>query len=111
MDAWAASPAFQSRFAARWRALRAGPLADAAILGRIAGYEATLGAATARNFETWPVADLAFSWGGVANWLCPAATWEQVHTRVLTWLPARTAWMDANVDSFGGGAPGATPPP
>lgn len=36
----------------------------------------------------------------VANWLCPASSWEEEHSRVLAWFPERTAWLDTHVGSL-----------
>ena len=100
VDAWADSPLFQERLAARWVELRKGPLAEAALLDRIAGYEAIMGDAIDRNFARWPIEDIAFSWGDVDNWLCPVDSWEEEHTRVLDWLPERLVWIDDHVAGF-----------
>jgi hypothetical protein len=100
VEAWSASPAFQARLVPRWRQLRGSAWTDEALLARIAGYEATLGPAIERNFERWPVDQIAFSWGGVDNWLCPSTSWDDEHARVLAWIPARTAWLDAHITEF-----------
>ncbi len=100
VDAFARSPRFKDRLISRRAELREDPLTDAAILARIGAYEATLGPALARNFERWPVDEIVLSWGGVDNWLCPASSWEEEHERVLAWIPARTAWLDAWINTF-----------
>lgn len=94
-EALSDSPAFKARLVDRWAELRQGPLTDAAILAKITAYETTLGDATARNFERWPVDEIKFGWGDEDNWLCPASTWEEEHDRVLAWIPERTAWLDS----------------
>lgn len=100
-EGFAASPAFMERLVERWAELRRGPLTDAVILERVAAYEATMGDAIGRNFERWPVDEIAFGWGDEDNWLCPAETWEEEHDRVLAWIPARTAWLDAHIGDYG----------
>ncbi len=100
VDAMAAEPAFHAALVARWSELRQGPMAEDAILARIAGYDATLGDAVTRNFERWPIEDIVYRTDHVADWLCPVSSYEEEHTRVLSFISARLAWMDANIDSF-----------
>ncbi|MES2638543.1 MAG: CotH kinase family protein [Myxococcota bacterium] len=100
VDAMAADPAFHAALVARWAELRSGPMAESAILARIAGYDATLGDAVARNAARWPIEDIAYQTDTVEDWLCPVSTYEEEHARVLTFISARLAWMDANIDSF-----------
>ena len=85
---------------ARWAELRQGPMAEDAILGRIAGYDETLAPAIDANFERWPIKDIAFKTDFVDNWLCPVDSYADEHARVLTFVSDRLAWMDANVATF-----------
>ncbi|MEZ4465424.1 MAG: CotH kinase family protein [bacterium] len=48
-----ADPAFAARFAARWRALRGGLLADAALMARVDALAAVVAPAAERNFAVW----------------------------------------------------------
>lgn len=97
VDLMAGIPEFHAALEARWVELRAGPLAEAAVLERIAGYDATLAGAVDRNFARWPIDDIAFTTDGVANWLCPVGSAAEEHERVLEFISARLAWMDANI--------------
>lgn len=99
-EAFSASPAFRERLLTRWAELRQDTLSDDALFARIAAYEATMGDAIGRNFERWPVDEIAFGWGGEDNWLCPAETYEEEHTRVMAWIPERTAWLDAHLNEY-----------
>lgn len=99
-EALSESPAFKQRLVERWAELRQGPLADAELFARIAAYETTLGPAIQRNFERWPVDEIKFGWGDEDNWLCPASSWEEEHTRVMAWIPERTAWLDAHFGEY-----------
>jgi hypothetical protein len=99
----AAVPAFKDALVTRWAELREGVLADDAVLGRIAGYDATLAGAVERNFAKWPIEDIAFSTDYpevVENWLCPVSTPDEEHARTVAFLTERLAWMDANLASF-----------
>ncbi|MDP2310199.1 MAG: CotH kinase family protein [Pseudomonadota bacterium] len=100
VDAMAAEPAFHAALVARWAELREGPMGEDAILARIAGYDATLGEGVARNFERWPIEDIAYQTDEVDDWLCPVSSHEEEHARVLTFISARLVWMDANIDAF-----------
>lgn len=85
-------PAFRDRLATRWAELRAGPLADDAIVARIAAMQAELAEAEARDHERWPV---------VGQWVDPnwhvGATWQEDVDWLRDWTLARAAWMDAHV--------------
>lgn len=100
VDAMASDPAFHDALVARWTDLRQGPLAEDAILERIAGYDLTLGAAVERNFERWPIEDIAYETDFVEDWLCPVSTYPEEHARVLDFISGRLAWMDANIGAF-----------
>ncbi|MDP2316480.1 MAG: CotH kinase family protein [Pseudomonadota bacterium] len=100
VDAMAADPAFHAALVARWAELRAGPMGEDAILARIAGYDTTLGDAVARNTARWPIEDIVYQTDDVADWLCPVSSYEEEHTRVLSFISARLVWMDANIASF-----------
>ncbi|MEQ1508466.1 MAG: CotH kinase family protein, partial [Myxococcota bacterium] len=69
-------------------------------LDRIAGYDASLAPIIEENFERWPIEDIAFATDGVDNWLCPVASWQEEHDRVVQLLTDRLAWIDANIDAF-----------
>lgn len=93
-------PAFQERLEARWWALRETVLTEEALLARVDESVAIMAPAMDENLEVWPVDEIAFSWGGVDNWLCPVATYEEELERVRDFLPARLAWMDEHIGDF-----------
>lgn len=84
-------PAFAAAVAARWRALRGGILADAAIAERVAGLTAALVEPAARNFAVWP----NLGNGRISAFTSPVtATWEEQIEVLLDWLVRRSAWLD-----------------
>lgn len=100
VDAMAAIPAFHEALVARWAELRRGSLAEDAILGRIAAYDETLGEGVQRNFARWPIEEIAYETDLVDDWLCPVASYEEEHARVLDFISGRLAWMDANIATY-----------
>lgn len=100
VDAMAANPAFRAALVSRWAELRRGPMAEAAIFTRIAGYDATLSEAVTRNFARWPIDEIVYETDTVPDWLCPVSSYEEEHARVLAFISARLAWMDANIAAF-----------
>lgn len=100
VDAMAADPAFRTALAARWFALREGVMSEATIRERISAFDSTLTPGVARNFERWPIEDIAFATDELENWLCPVASYEEEHERVLEFISARLAWMDANIAEY-----------
>ncbi len=100
VNAMAADPAFQAALVARWAELRQGPLADATIAGRIAAIDTTLAPAIERNFERWPIEEIAFGTDELDDWLCPVGSYAEEHARVLDFMAERLAWMDANIAEY-----------
>lgn len=101
--AMAAAPAFEERLVSRWAEMREGSFSDEAVLERIAGYDETLAPAIEANFARWPIEDIAFATDYPVvedNWLCPVDSYEDEHTRTLSFVTERLAWMDANIESF-----------
>ncbi len=92
-------PGFKADLSARWAELRAGPLADDALLARMARYRALQGDGVAENFEIWPFDEITFleKKGGL---LCPVDDPETEYARFQAWTLDRTAWMDANIDAY-----------
>ena len=80
--------AFTRAAAARWRALRAGPWADAAIASTLGAKAAELAAPGARAVARWPEA-LGKPWLGT-----PADRAGIVVGDVKQWTLARLAWLD-----------------
>lgn len=99
IDSMSDVPAFRAALVTRWAELRAGPLADSALLGRVDGYVAVMGDTVYENFERWPIADIEFGWSGV-NYLYAVSSYDEELARVRAWIPERTAWMDAHIDTW-----------
>ena len=97
--AWVAnlaeSAAFRERLVERWAELRAGVLADQALIARVEGYRAIMGETVYENFEVWPIQEIDF--GG---YLPPRSSYDEEYASVLEWIPRRTAWMDANIAAW-----------
>lgn len=100
IEAMVGVPAFKDALVARWFELRQQQLSLARLLGRLEGYDATLAPGLERNLDKWPVDEITVTDVGEPTGLCPVATYEDEHARVLAYIAARVAWMDANIDSF-----------
>ncbi len=100
IQAFAEVPAFRDRLAERWGELRQDLLAEDRILALVDRYDASLAPALGRNLERWPIEDIAFSFGGVDNWLCPVSSYAEEHARVLEFLSDRLKWMDEHIREF-----------
>jgi len=100
IDAMAQVPAFTERLEARWWELRGTVLTEDALLAAVDAAVDTTAPAIEANVALWPVDQIAFSWGGVENWLCPVDSYEEELERVREFLPARLVWMDENIGSF-----------
>lgn len=93
-------PAFVARWRARWRELRAGPLADDAMRADVRAAAAEVDEAQARNFARWPVLGRPIdelphlSYPGWED----RPTWESELVYLEDWLVARLAWMDPAVE-------------
>ena len=84
---------FMALVSARWKELRKGILADAALLARVDAMAARLAQAAVRDFERWPVASIDSFFE-----LPPDATWEGQLQVLRSWMTARAAWLDTAVD-------------
>lgn len=84
-------PAFVARLKERWTELRGSTLADAAILGKIDAYLATLNDATAaaNNFNKWPI---------LGNYVWPnnfvGSSYGEEIGYLKQWISSRTQWLD-----------------
>ena len=88
-------PAFMARVKARWKELRAGPLADAAVDQRITDLTKPLTQAAQRDYARWKVADILKPNAFVRG---PAApTWEGQVQALRDFVRARSAWMDGQL--------------
>lgn len=88
-------PNFQTLFAGRWRALRAGSFALDSLYARVDAYAANLEEAQTRNFQRWNV---------LGQYVWPNADGSQLRTTyqsevefLRNWLRARSQWMDFSV--------------
>ncbi len=86
----ARDPDVAQSLADRWAALRAGPLADAAVLARVRALAAGVAEAADRNFERWPVLGRQIG----PNPDAPA-TWREEVANLEAWLLLRLHWLDA----------------
>ena len=77
IDAMAQVPAFTERLEARWWELRGTVLTEEALLAAVDAAVETTAPAIEANVALWPVDQIAFSWGGVENWLCPVDSYEE----------------------------------
>jgi CotH kinase protein/Chitobiase/beta-hexosaminidase C-terminal domain len=87
-------PAFIAQVAARWRELRQGVLADAAISQKITELAAPLVNAGPRDLARWPNSGFGGFGGGGGDDAAAPETYED-HIQVLRdYIPARMAWLD-----------------
>jgi len=85
-----ADEAFRSRLRSRYRALREGPLADAAILGFVDAEAARLRDAASRNFERWPILGEVV----LGNPDPPPGSYDGEVALLEDWLRSRFQWID-----------------
>jgi len=89
-------PGFGARLAERWRELRATTLTDAALLARVDADRAVLGDALYANYEIWSWNDIYLYWGTLPI----VSDVDEEYAQIRAWIPARTAWIDANIDAW-----------
>ncbi len=98
---FSAIPRVRDALGPRWRALRAGPLADQAIWTHIDEYAAILDAdALAHNFAVWPIQDVDFSVVYSPYTFYDVATYAEEMTHFRAWVNRRLTWLDANLDAY-----------
>jgi hypothetical protein len=88
-----ADPDFLERVSLRWRELRAGLLSEAAIDARIDALTAPLAAAAVRDFQRWPVAEVAEGLFQIPD----DPTWEGQLDVIRSWTRERLAWLDSQL--------------
>jgi hypothetical protein len=86
----ASDPAFMGRVSARWKELRTGVLATAALETRITAMTTPLTAAAERDNLRWPVDSSMIPEGGPTD-----PTWSGQVQAIRAWLVERTTWLDA----------------
>jgi hypothetical protein len=82
--------AFMAQVSARWKQLRTGVLATAALETRITAMTTPLTAAAERDNQRWPVDSTMIPEGGPTD-----PTWSGQVQAIRAWLVARTTWLDA----------------
>jgi hypothetical protein len=88
-----ADPEFMARVSQRWQELRASLLSEAALGQRIDALVAPLAAAAGRDFQRWPVADVA---QGIFQ-IPTDPTWDGQVQAIRDWLGERLAWLDSQL--------------
>ncbi|HEY8946719.1 MAG TPA: CotH kinase family protein, partial [Polyangiaceae bacterium] len=97
----AQNPDLKARLGPRWRELRAGPLAEAAVFAKLDRYAAALlPAAVERNFRIWPIADVDFSEIYPPYTLYGVTSHAEELTRLRSWISARLTWVDDHIDAY-----------
>lgn len=86
-------PAFNARAAARWHALRAGPLHNDSLMQYIDTQVNLLGEAAERNFERWQILG-TYVWPNAFI----GASYSEEAGYLKNWLNARLAWLDENLE-------------
>ncbi len=86
--------AFMTAVKTRWKELRQGLFADAALNERVTKLSEPLKNAVERDFAKWPVSSMYGSGGGFV--VGPTvATWPEQIQALRDYLVARTAWLDS----------------
>lgn len=89
-------PAFRERLVARWRELRSGSLSDPALLEAVDRAQLALGPDLYRNYEVWDWDQILWYW----STLPPLEDVDAEYARIREWIPARTAWIDAHIETY-----------
>jgi hypothetical protein len=85
--------AFRSKFAERWKELRAATLHTDTLLTYIDALADTLNEAQERNFTIWPILE-QYVW---PNFFI-GGTWEEEIEYLKEWVRKRVEWIDQNID-------------
>jgi hypothetical protein len=88
-----ADPDFLAQVSARWGELRGGLLSEASLNARIDGLIAPLGNAVERDYERWPVAEVA---QGIFQIPTVPTFGEQIQV-MRDWISERVAWLDSQL--------------
>lgn len=88
-------PAFATAYVERYRSLRQTLLSTSSLHAKIDDLVRTLGGASQRNFERWPV---------LGTYIWPnrfvGATYESEIKYLKTWLETRLGWLDTHMESW-----------
>lgn len=98
-----AVPSFPTALTARWRALRGGPLANAAVERQLQAYERVVGPAAPQNFEIWPLDEVRFEQIYGPYHLYEVASYDAEMSHVRNWIARRLTWIDQNIDAYADG--------
>jgi hypothetical protein len=90
-------PDYNHAFAARWKALRAGPFSTDSIMADLDAHVQNMGDAIKRNFAKWPILG-QYVW---PNYFVGSIYYEEVEY-LKVWLTNRLNWMDGNVSLSSG---------
>ncbi|MFZ5891835.1 MAG: CotH kinase family protein [Myxococcota bacterium] len=93
--------AFKTRLASRWRELRSGALAEAALLTKLDRYETTLDPArVAENFMIWPIDKIDYAPIYPPYSLPRVQSHAQEMANLRAFVSARLTWIDAHIDTY-----------
>lgn len=94
-------PGFPARLGPRWRELRAGPFADAAIFAKLDKLQAVLDATSlAENFTRWPISQVDFTTIYRPYSLYAVSSYSEEVQHLRTWIASRLLWLDAHIDAY-----------
>lgn len=85
-------PDYNHAFAARWKALRAGPFSTDSIMADLDAHVKYMGDAVKRNFARWPILG-QYVW---PNYFV-GSTYDEEVEYLKVWMTNRLNWMDGNV--------------
>jgi hypothetical protein len=89
------SPLFRNRVVNRWRELREEHLSDSNLMRLVDSLNTDLGAASARNFERWPI---------LGSWIWPnnfvGGSYSAEINYLKNWITQRTAWLDLAMEDL-----------
>lgn len=85
----------------RWRELRQGVFAEAALMQRIDEYATVLtSTALEANFALWPIEQVDFTPYYAPYSFYDVTSYADELTHLRTWIRQRLLWLDANIDSY-----------
>lgn len=99
VQALADDPTWHAALVARWAELRAGPLANDAVVASLSALGSDLDPLNDGNTSLWPLETL-IAGTGAAGLLCPLTDVATETGELETWLLSRMAWMDAHVATY-----------
>ncbi len=91
---------FAADLAMRWRELRAGPMADAAISSLLDGYLAAMDPELEPNEERWPLDKVTFAAIYPPYSFPERASYNDEVEALRVWIGERLVWIDENIDAI-----------